>query len=57
MIAHGVVAAALPPKWEIEDSNLGTININPRRIWQCVWIGGEVVAVGINYSAGIRLEW
>ena len=57
MLAHTLVAMALPSKFEVYDSNIGTVNINFRRIWQCTWIVGEVTAVGINYSAGIRLEW
>ena len=57
MLAHVAIAMALPSKFEVYDSNIGTVNINFRRIWQCTWIVGEVTAVGINYSAGIRLEW
>ena len=57
MVAHTLIAMALPSRFEVYDTNLGTVNINFRRIWQCVWIGGEVTAVTINYSAGIRLEF
>ena len=57
MIAHTIVAMALPSKFEVYDSNLGTVNINFRRIWQCVWIGIEGAAVYQNYNVGIRLEF
>ena len=57
MAAHVLVAMVLPSKFEVYDNNLGTVNINFRRIWQCTWIGVEVGAVAINYSAGIRLEF
>jgi hypothetical protein len=43
IIAHTAIAMALPP--------------NYRRIWQCVWIGVESLAIYHNYSVGVKLEF
>jgi hypothetical protein len=43
MVAHTLVSMALPP--------------NYRRIWQCVWIGVESLAIYHNYSVGVKLEF
>ena len=43
IIAHTAIAMALPPKL--------------RRIWQCVWIGVESLAIYHNYSVGVKLEF
>lgn len=57
MVAHTIVAMALPSKLEVHDEIYGTVNINLRRIWQCVWIGIEGAAVYQNYNVGIKLEF
>lgn len=43
ILAHTVVAMALPPK--------------ARRIWQCVFIGIEGLAIGNNYIAGVGIDF
>ncbi len=43
IVAHTAIAMALPP--------------NYRRIWQCVWIGVESLAIYHNYSVGVKLEF
>ena len=43
MVAHTLVSMALPHDY--------------RRIWQCVWIGIESLAVYHNYSVGVKLEF
>ena len=43
MIAHTAIAMALPTDY--------------RRIWQCVWIGVESLAIYHNYSVGVKLEF
>ena len=52
MILHTGIALALPPKYKI----LG-FEINPRRIWQMIWIITEAGAVGNNMGAGVRIEF
>jgi len=43
MIAHTVVAMALPPEY--------------RRVWQCVWIGIEGAVIYNNYNIGVKIAW
>ena len=52
LAAHAIVAAALPPEAEVFD-----YKINPRRIWQGVWIGVEGGYVIHNISIGIKFEY
>lgn len=52
MILHTGIALALPPKYKV----LG-FEINPRRIWQMLWIGIEAAAVGNNIGVGARIEF
>jgi hypothetical protein len=49
---HALIALALPPK-----ATIFGCEINPRLIWQCVWIGIEIEANVYNYSAGVRIGW
>ena len=51
-LGHTLISAALPPKGKIF-----RFKINPRRIWQGVWIGVEAGVVGYNYSGGVRIEF
>jgi hypothetical protein len=51
-LAHTIIALALPPEAKIFD-----FKINPRRIWQSVWIATEAGYVGYNYSVGVRIEF
>lgn len=51
-LGHTLVSLALPPEAKV----LG-YKINPRRIWQGVWIGIEAGYVGWNYSLGVRIEF
>lgn len=59
MVAHTLVALALPPriKWNGEDVKVFKVKVNPRRIWQCVFIGVEVGAVGHNIGGGVKLDF
>ena len=43
ILAHTVIAIALPPK--------------QRRIWQCLFIIGEVGVIGRNASLGVKLDF
>ncbi|MFA5340427.1 MAG: hypothetical protein WC332_01495 [Clostridia bacterium] len=52
MILHTGIALALPPKYKLFD-----FEINPRRIWQMLWIGIETAAVGNNMGIGARIEF
>lgn len=52
ILLHTAIAAALPPK-----ANILTIEINPRRIWQCVWIAGQIGVTAHNASIGIGLDF
>jgi len=52
MVLHTLIALALPPEAKVFD-----FKINPRRIWQCVWIVTEVGYVGNNIGAGMRIEF
>lgn len=52
MVAHTLIALALPSEAKIFD-----FKINPRRIWQCVWIGIETGYAINNYSVGVRIEF
>lgn len=48
-LGHTLVSLALPPKAEVFG-----YKINPRRIWQGVWIGIEAGVVTYNASIGIQ---
>ncbi|MFA5340251.1 MAG: hypothetical protein WC332_00595 [Clostridia bacterium] len=50
-IGHTVIALALPPEAKIFDHK-----VNPRRIWQMIWIGVEAGYAVNNYSVGVRIE-
>jgi hypothetical protein len=52
MLAHTLVAMALEPEAEIFG-----YKINPRRIWQGVWIGVEGGATLNNFILGARMEF
>jgi hypothetical protein len=52
MITHTIIALALPP-----EATVLRYKINPRRIWQCIFIGIEAGAVVNNYSLGVRIEF
>lgn len=52
MLAHTLVAMALEPEAEIFG-----YKINPRRIWQGVWIGIEGAATTNNFILGARMEF
>ena len=52
MVAHTAIAFALPPKYKV----LG-FEINPRRIWQIIFIVTEAGAVGNNMGIGARIEF
>ncbi|MDD5006347.1 MAG: hypothetical protein PHS93_09005 [Candidatus Omnitrophica bacterium] len=52
MIAHTGIALALPPEYKVFG-----FEINPRRIWQMIWILTEAGAVGNNMGAGVRIEF
>ena len=58
MLGHTLVALAIPPRscTEEQEKN-GRININFRRIWQCLFIGVESAAVYKNYTIGVHLEF
>jgi len=51
-VVHTLIALALPPEAKVFD-----FKINPRRIWQMVWIGIEAGYVVNNYSVGVRIEF
>lgn len=51
-VGHTIVSLALPSEAKV----LG-YKINPRRIWQGIWIGIESGYVGWNYSLGVRIEF
>lgn len=58
MLVHTLIAMAIPPRSCTEEQERnGRININFRRLWQGVWIGGEVGAVYKNYTLGVKLEF
>jgi hypothetical protein len=52
IIAHTIIAMALPDKAKVFKHE-----INPRRIWQCVWMGLEGYQDVSNFSAGARMEF
>jgi hypothetical protein len=52
IIVHTIIAMALPDK-----AKVFKYEINPRRIWQCVWIGAEGYQDVSNFSAGVRMEF
>jgi len=52
MIAHTIIALALPP-----EAKVFNFKINPRRIWQTVFIATEITAVGYNWGAGVKVEF
>jgi hypothetical protein len=52
MILHTVVALALPP-----EAKICGFKLNPRRIWQVIFIGGEIGAVVNNATAGVKIEF
>ena len=52
ILGHALISLALPPKAEVFG-----YNINPRRIWQVMWIGIETGYVGHNASMGIRVKF
>jgi hypothetical protein len=56
-VAHTFIALALPPemKWNGEDVTIFKIKVNPRRIWQCIFIGGETGVIGNNFIVGIKI--
>jgi hypothetical protein len=57
MVLHTLVAMAIPPRscTEEQEKN-GRININFRRIWQCLFIVVESAAVYNNYTLGVQFE-
>ncbi len=52
MVLHTGIALVLTPKYKI----LG-FEINPRRIWQMIWIITEAGAVGNNMGIGARIDF
>lgn len=52
VLGHTVIALALPPEARFFD-----YKINPRRIWQMVWIGVEAGYDVYNYSIGVSIEF
>lgn len=52
VLGHTLISLALPPKAEIFG-----YTINPRRIWQGVWIGIEAGYVIHNTSIGVKFEF
>jgi hypothetical protein len=52
IVTHTAIAVLLPNKWRVFDYEL-----NPRRIWQVLFIGIETCAVGNNVLAGTRVEF
>jgi len=52
MILHTVVALALPP-----EAKICGFKLNPRRIWQVIFICGEIGAVVNNATAGVKIEF
>lgn len=52
VLGHTLISLALPPKAEIFG-----YTINPRRIWQCIWIGVEAGYVIHNVSIGIKIRF
>ena len=51
-LAHGLVTWALPVKCEIFG-----FRFNPRRIWQCGYIGYQCSVVHGNIEAGVRVSF
>jgi len=51
-LVHTIIAAALPP-----EAKVFGLKVNPRRIWQSIWIATEAGYVGYNYSVGVRIEF
>lgn len=52
IIGHALVAMTLPPTMKIFD-----FKINPRRIWQVMWIGVESAAVIHNINVGVKFDF
>jgi hypothetical protein len=44
-------------RWLPSEAEIFGISINPRRIWQFVWIGIEANAVRTNYRAGVKFDF
>jgi len=51
-VGHTIISMALKPEVKIFD-----YKINPRRVWQMVWIGIETGYAIKNYSVGVRIEF
>ena|GEM_PF-2324330 len=52
VVSHTLISLALPP-----EANIFGYKVNPRRIWQCLWIGIEAGAIAYNYAGGVRIEF
>ena len=52
MALHTGIAMALPSK-----SKICGFKLNPRRIWQIIFISGEIGAIINNYAAGVKIEF
>jgi uncharacterized protein YceK len=52
MALHTGIAMSLPGK-----AKICGLKLNPRRIWQIIFIGGEIGATINNYSAGVKIEF
>jgi uncharacterized protein YceK len=52
MALHTGIAMALP-----RESKICGLKLNPRRIWQLLFISGEIGATINNYSAGVKIEF
>jgi len=50
-LLHTIIAMALPKEIEVYE-----YKIPIRTIWQCVFIVGEITAVGNNYYVGVRIH-
>jgi hypothetical protein len=52
MAIHTGIAMALPP-----EAKICGFKLNPRRIWQVIFICGEIGAVVNNATAGVKIEF
>ena len=52
MALHTGIAMSLPGK-----AKICGLKLNPRRIWQLLFISGEIGATINNYSAGVKIEF
>jgi hypothetical protein len=59
VLGHTLISLALPPKltWNGEIVTVFDVPVNPRRIWQGIWIGVEAGYVIHNASIGVKFNW